>query len=303
MKTIKLPMFAIRGLNTVRRNAPEILTGVGVVGTVGTVVLASKATLKAPEVLDTLRQGISDIKEVREHQANGAELDYSDTDYKRDLTFVYARAAIDFTKLYGPAFILGAASLGCLIGSTRILRGRNIALAAAYKALDTDFGKYRDRVVQTFGEEAEAQLREMKFKETGTTTNEDGEEVKTYEVDSDSVSEYARFFDEGSERWSNAPSQNLMFLRHNEQYFNDILKLRGHVFLNEVYDALGVPRTPAGAVCGWVWDTDSGDGYVDFGVYDRGTGEVSARRRDFVNGYEKSILLDFNVDGVIYDLI
>ena len=303
MKPIKLPIFAIKGLNAVRRNAPEILTGVGVVGTVGTVVLASTATLKAPAVIDTLQQNISDIKEVREHQANGAELDYSDTDYKRDLTIAYTRAAIDFTKLYGPALILGVASLSCLIGSTRILRGRNVALAAAYKALDTDFGKYRDRVVQTFGEEAEAKLREMKFKETGTTTNEDGEEVKTYEVDKDSVSEYARFFDELSSSWSKAPTQNLMFLRHNEQYFNDILKIRGHVFLNEVYDALGIPRTPAGAVCGWVWDNVDGDGYIDFNLYDRGTGELSARRRDFVNGYNKAILLDFNVDGVIYDII
>lgn len=303
MKTIKLPIFAIKGLNAVKRNAPEILTGVGVVGTVGTVILASKATLKAPAVLDTLRQGISDIKEVREHQANGAQIDYSDVDYKRDLTFVYARAAIDFTRLYGPALILGVASVGCLIGSTRILRNRNVALVAAYKALDTDFGKYRDRVVQTFGKEAEEKLREMKFTETGTFTNAEGEEAKTYEVDGNTVSEYARFFDEGSERWSNAPSQNLMFLKHNQQYFNDVLKIRGHVFLNEVYDALGVPRTPAGAVCGWIWDTETGDGYVDFGIYDRGTGEVSARRRDFVNGYEKSILLDFNVDGVIYDLI
>lgn len=303
MKTIKLPMFAIRGINVVKRNAPEILTGVGVVGTVGTVVLASRATLKASDVLDTLNQGISDIKEVREHQAKGAQIEYSDADYKRDLTFVYARAAIDFTRLYGPALILGVASLGCLIGSNRILRNRNIALVAAYKALDTDFGKYRDRVIQTFGEEAEAKLREMKFKETGTFTNEEGEESKTYEVDGTSVSEYARFFDEGSTSWSNSPTQNLLFLKHNQQYFNDILKIRGHVFLNEVYDALGVPRTPAGAVCGWVMDSETGDGYVDFGIYDRGTGEVSARRRDFVNGHEKSILLDFNVDGVIYDLI
>ena len=60
---------------------------------------------------------------------------------------------------------------------------------------------------------------------------------------------------------------------------------------------LGIPRSQAGAVVGWV--LGEGDDYIDFGMFDGN----NMATRDFVNGYERSILLDFNVDGVIYDLI
>ena len=92
-----------------------------------------------------------------------------------------------------------------------------------------------------------------------------------------------------------------MFLRAQQQYANDKLIAQGHLFLNEVYDMLGLPRTKAGAIVGWVYDDNNavGDNFVDFGIYD----VHRETARDFVNGYERSILLDFNVDGVIYDLI
>ena len=91
-----------------------------------------------------------------------------------------------------------------------------------------------------------------------------------------------------------------MFLRKQQEWANELLKSRGHVFLNEVYDMLGIPRTKSGQIVGWVYNSNDeySDNYIDFGVYDGG-----ARSRAFVNGYEKAILLDFNVDGVIYDLI
>lgn len=114
----------------------------------------------------------------------------------------------------------------------------------------------------------------------------------------DSVSQYARFFDEGSPAWSKDSEYNLMFLKQQQQYANDLLKKRGHIFLNEIYDMLGIPRTKAGAVVGWVYDENNpiGDNYVSFGITDE-------RNANFVNGYEKSVLLDFNVDGNIWDKI
>jgi hypothetical protein len=86
-----------------------------------------------------------------------------------------------------------------------------------------------------------------------------------------------------------------MFLQCQQNYFNQQLKARGHVFLNEIYDAIGLERSKAGTIVGWVTD-GNGDGYIDFGMF-----EDASRR--FINGIEPSILLDFNVDGVIYDLI
>jgi hypothetical protein len=134
-------------------------------------------------------------------------------------------------------------------------------------------------------------------------TDENGKKIKskkTIEVtDPNGVSQYARFFDESCVQWSKTPEYNLTFLNCQQNYANDLLHSRGHVFLNEVYDMLGIPRSQAGAVVGWVLGKDNDVGYIDFGIYDGNR----MRARDFVNGYERSILLDFNVDGVIYDLI
>ncbi|MCA1800666.1 MAG: DUF6353 family protein, partial [Actinobacteria bacterium] len=109
---------------------------------------------------------------------------------------------------------------------------------------------------------------------------------------------YARYFDEGSTVWSRERDYNRLRIRAIQNYANDMLKARGHLFLNEVYDELGLPRSRAGAVVGWVM-SKSGDNFVDFGIYN----QENERARAFVNGQEQSILLDFNVDGVIYDLL
>ena len=92
-----------------------------------------------------------------------------------------------------------------------------------------------------------------------------------------------------------------MYLRRQQDYANELLKAKGHLYLNEVYDILGLPRSKAGQIVGWVYDEKNpiGDNYVDFGIYEQNR----AKNRDFVNGYEKTILLDFNVDGNILDLM
>ena len=108
------------------------------------------------------------------------------------------------------------------------------------------------------------------------------------------VSQYARFFDETCPSWSKNSEANLMFLKLQQQFANDMLKARGVLYLNEVYAMLGIPRTKAGQVVGWKYDLEnpSGDNYVDFGIFDE-------KNKSFVNGFERSILLDFNVDGII----
>lgn len=126
-------------------------------------------------------------------------------------------------------------------------------------------------------------------------TKTDLAEEKKSEV---SVSQYARFFDENSPNWSKDVEYNLMFLKQQQDYANSRLKAEGFLYLNDVYDMLGIPRTKAGQLVGWIYNTDNptGDNYVDFGLHT----DMSS---EFVNGYKKTVLLDFNVDGNIWDLI
>lgn len=291
-----------------QKHSPEILVGLGVAGAIASAVMACRATLKVDEVIDEAKDKIETIHESQETGKTPAGLDYSDEDHKKDLTIVYAQTGFKLAKLYAPAIGLGVLSIASILGGHNILRKRNVALAAAYTALDSSFKDYRSRVVERFGKEIDRELKyNLKAKKiTETVTDENGKEKKekkTVEMleDPTNYSQYARFFDDGCENWDKDPEYNLMFLRARQQYANDLLVSRGHLFLNEVYDMLDIPRTKAGQVVGWVYDPENpkGDNYVDFGIYDI----YRQTKRDFVNGYENVILLDFNVDGNIWDLI
>ena len=291
--------------NAVQKHSPEILAGVGVVGVVTSTVMACKATMKLNDILEESKETRDKIREVESNPRY--EEQYSHEDAKKDLTINYTQTAIKVAKLYAPAVILGSASLGCLLASNDILRKRNAALSAAYMTVDKSFKEYRQRVVDKFGEEVEKEIRyNIKAMEVeNVVANEDGSETVVVEeskvMDPNLYSDYAKFFDEFNPNWQNDPEYNLMFLRAQQQYANDLLKAKGRLFLNEVYDMLGLERTKAGQVVGWVYNPENptGDNFVDFGIYDMSRERVRA----FVNGYEPSILLDFNVDGDVWSMM
>lgn len=297
-------MFYRTGLKF-KKYSPEIFVGAGIFGVVTSTVMACKATTKIGTVLAEQKENIEKTKQYVEE--NGFTEKYTEKDYKKDLSIFYGRSGLELTKLYGPSVILGTASIAMIISGHNILRKRNVALAAAYATLDKGFKDYRSRVIERFGKELDKELKynikEKEFEEI-LKDEETGEEKvvkKTVKVANPLGSEYARFFDEFCIGWTKDPEYNLMFLKDKERYANDLLRTRGHLFLNEVYDMIGVPRTKAGNVVGWLYDEVSpiGDNYVDFGLEDINREAT----RDFVNGYERSVLLDFNVDGNILDKI
>lgn len=285
-----------------KKYSPEILVGVGVAGIIGSTIMACKATLKVDDVINDAKENFENIEYALENLNN--EVTYTDKDAQKDKTIVYVQTGVKLAKLYGPSIILGAASVGCILGSHNIMKKRNFAVVAAYKALEERYNNYRRRVVEEFGIDKDRQYKSgiIRTEETVVETDEDGKKKKVKKIvdinDPNYKSIYARFYDDGATSWSKTPEYNLMFLKTQQNYANDLLKARGHIFLNEVYDMIGIPRSSEGSVVGWVLNDDN-DNFVDFGIYDGG----DEGARDFVNGYEASILLDFNVDGVIYDKI
>lgn len=290
----------------VKKYSPEILLGVGIVAGVATLVTACKATTKAGAILEDTKKKVDDIHHVLDNTEEYGD-QYTPEDGKKDLAITYVQTGYRFAKLYAPTVILGVTSLTCILASHNIIHKRNIALAAAYATVDNSFKQYRNRVIDRFGKELDRELKyNIKAQEVEeTVVNEDGTETtvkKTVQtVHPDDISEYARFFDETCTSWDRNAEYNLMFLKRTQDHFNDLLRIRGHVFLNEVYDALGIQRTTAGQIVGWVYDENDphSDNYIDFGIYDL----HNETKRHFVNGYEKSILLDFNVDGNIVNLM
>ena len=296
----------------IKKYSPEILMVAGIVGTVTAAVTACKATLKVKNVMSEKEELQNDIHKCLENP----DVDYTEEDGKKDLTTVYAQTGVKLIKLYAPSVILGGASIASIVMGQKILKKRNIALAAAYTAVDKGFKKYRANVVERFGERVDKELRyNIKAKEVEKKiTDKNGKEKTVKEIQYDiegnpleNISEYARFFDEATSTEHHKDAEyNLMFLRRQQDYANEVLKAKGHLFLNDVYEMLGIPKTKAGQVVGWIYDekNPNGDNYVDFGIYRLSGYEPSdERKRAFVNGYERNILLDFNVDGPIYELI
>lgn len=280
-----------------RKHSPTILFGAGVASMVGSTILACRGTLKLSESLERTKHDLDMAKDVH----GKAPEKYPEKDYRKDVTVIWTKGVIDIAVLYAPSIILGGIGVACLTKSHKILEDRNAALTAAYVAVDKAFQSYREKVIDRYGEETDRELR-YESEEIDIIDEETGKVVSTVMV-TNTDQPYARWFDVENNNWSAPPmtEYNWLFLRNQQNWANDMLKARGHLFLNEVYSMLGLSHTSAGAVVGWVYqrDNENGDNYVDFGCWDQdGNGH-----RFFENGRDGSILLDFNVDGPIWQLI
>lgn len=279
-----------------KKHSPAIMFSAGVVGTVGTVVLACRATLKVEDVLDEADKKRLQIKTM-------VHENYSEKDRTKDNLYLSVQTVAAVTKLYAPAIGLGIVSVGLLTGSHITLSRRNVAITAAYKAVEESFESYRDRIRADVGEEKEREYYrgvttdEIHDTKKGTVTTR-----KFVNPGGGPLSPYSRYFDESNQNWKDVPEYNMLFLRATQQYANQRLNQRGYVLLNDVYDDLGMDRTKEGCVVGWLKkrsDQEDRDGYIDFGVFDSANMD---RFYDFIVG-DEGLWLDFNVDGVIYDKI
>lgn len=298
--------FAGKAEFTIKKNSPEILLGAGIVGFVGTIVLACRATCRADEVLEFHRRKIKDIndaKEIADADPEG-EMSYDIEIYRQDKAIRYLKTTGSLAKLYAPTVAVGTLSLACILTSRNIMQKRYLGVVAAYNGLSAAFEEYRKRVRDEYGEDLDKHFRYGTTYDELPVYDENGKKTKEKEKVEKTETEMVvpnddtcRFFDSSNPNWDKNPTFSMMWLRGQQNILNDILHTRGHVFLNEVYDALGFPHTPQGAVLGWI--DGEGDNCIDFGLYD--PNKESVRR--FVNGVDNVIMLEFNHDGVIWDKI
>lgn len=273
--------------------SPEILIGVGIAGCVIATVAACKATLKVENELDKTQDEIEKAHEI--YETEGEKV------VRKHVTSAYIRGGVRIVRLYAPSAFIGALSIGTIVKGYDILNTRNLTLYALCETMDQAHKAYQNRVISAIGEEAERKLRydvgekDIEYIHVDEEGNEKKKSKKKAEIASDNLdcSPYARYFDEGCINWTKSPTKNLYFLRIIQAQANDMLNANGHLFLNEVYDMLGIPRTEDGQLVGWF----RGGNDVDFGIYNL----YKEANREFVNGYEPTILLDFNVDGLIYN--
>ena len=287
-----------------RKHAPTILLVAGIAGTVVATVGVVNATSEAKDAYAAAKSALLALQpeENAEHEDVVKAVQAQ--------TALVAVVAVDICKMYAPSMLLMLASMLAIIQSRSILNKRNAALLAAYQLTSETYKRYRARIIEEFGDELDTYLHSARRGEDQPKPRiiQDigASKVEPFSVDAGNnilvtTSPYGKFFDESSPQWRTTGDANIFFLTAQQTYANTLLHARGHVFLNEIYDAIGIPRTSAGAIVGWV--DNGGDGVIDFGIYNS-VNDCNTDNADFVNGYDcKRLLLDFNVDGVIYDLI
>lgn len=276
-----------------KKHSPAIMFGVGIAGTVGTVVLACRATLRVEEVLDEADKKRQLINTLQSEN-------YSESDRKKDNVYLTIQTVAHVCKMYAPAIGLGVVSVGLLTGSHVTLTRRNVAMTAAYKAVEESFNNYRDRVREDLGEEKELDYyRGVRAEEVHDTKKGVVDNKKRYiNPGGGPTSPYSYYFGPDNRNWDSRPEYNLLFLRAQQINANNLLISRGHVMLNDVLDSLGMERVKEGFIVGWVKNSTH-DNEVDFGIFDT---QNMDKFYDFVVG-DEGIWLDFNVDGTVYDKI
>lgn len=285
-----------RTVLVLKKNSPHLFFAGGLIGSVASTVLACKATLKLESTMDEIQEDIKAVKLRKEHPSLAVVgREYTERDYIQDLMFVYGRTVKKMAKLYGPAVLLNVASTGALTGSHVQLARRNSALTATAATLAKAYDEYRARVREEIGEDKELELHQALVQ---TQLSIDGKKQNLLVAgDPETWPPFSRVFDETSSQWQKDAELNNVYIKAQEIYHNHLLQARGHVFLNEVYDALGLERSKEGAVVGWVLNKpNEPTSYISFGL----DSPVNAR---FVDHMERNALLDFNVDGIIYDKI
>ena len=289
----------------IKKHSPEILVVAGIGTGIVAAIMACKQTIKANDIIAVARENLQHIENAKELAANN-EVEYTEEDEQADRETIGKQITIGMVKTYALPVGLGILSITCILAGHHILKKRNVALAAAYSALSTDFMNYRKRVVDKYGKDVDLMLKNGLEKkivanqvvdpETGEV-KETKEEVLTY--DGDKLSQYARIFDEvGSTQWTPSADHNRAFLLMEQNYFNERIRTRGYIFLNEVYERLGFRPTKAGSVVGWVYQNADYEG-IDFGIFTAHTQKAA----EFLEGTEPSIILDFNVQGDILSLV
>lgn len=307
----KLTRFVGKSKISLVRNAPTLAIGAGVVGLVGAIYLSGKAAIKTQSIIEDYKKELNDedeayleLKQIeKDHpdrykklvEKHGEVDENSHVMSKIGITLRYAGKVL---KVYGPTIAIAGLSIASIVYGRNAFQKRITSLAAALQVTQATFDRYRKRVAEEHGEEAEVELYKSSVKSHLERMGNQIDSIEdTYDARNNvSRTVFARWYDQNNANWTNKPGENRLFIVATQNYFNDILQRRGYVFLNEVYTHLGFQPVPEGQTMGWIVNEDRPDTVIDFDIFN----SKAEESRAFVNDQTPNVLLDFH--GVSYIL-
>ncbi len=295
------------------QHSPELLIASGIGLALSSVILACVATNKIKQPIERATIKIKDTHAAMNDSYKIQNGLYSVEEGRKELTKTYLKIAGKLLWTYTPAILTFGLSVSCILGSHKIMKGRNIALAAAYTTLENGYKAYRNRVKEKLGEEAEDALYKNITTETKQVQDKNGElkstKVNIPHLDQNS-NPYSALYTCGNRGWERNAVLNYEFLMTQQSYLNRKLQAQGFLFLSDVYDALGFDASMLGAdkirashILGWIYDLkdQSRDNYVSFGLTNPNDITKTNVQKQLESN-EPSFWLEFNCDGDILNL-
>ena len=293
----RLSRFTGKSAVKLSKHSPTLLVVGGTAGLVVTVFVAARAVRKAEPVLAQHKVERETIGAVPKKGTVSSD-DRKATQIA--VLEVYYNTSLGLAKVYAPAIALGTVSVASILYGHKLIHGRHLATLAAYSGLSEQFASYRGRVRQTLGEKAEQDI----FNGAHGAYVEDPDHKGEFKLqpvwnEGDPAPSLRPWFDENNDYFSAEPERNKMWLTGVQTHMNQLFQVKGHLFLNEVKDALNLPRTPDGQILGWVLGAGTGDNFIDFGFLANDDPNTVA----FRNNDTARVQFNFNVDGIVHDLI
>lgn len=290
-----------------RKHSPELLIAGGILSAAASIGFAIYSTTKLNSKLKPYNDKIDSIKKDLKDPNQSIDV----KECKKELAKTYGLAALKVTTLYAPSVLLFSASVGCILGSHKIMRSRNLALTAACATLERSYKAYRDRVKAKLGEEAEEKLYNNIRKEEVEVIDPKTGKVTKKKIDLPHVDEdndWNVMYDCGNNCWGRDAVQNFDWLMQQQAFLTEKLRRRGYLFLYEVYDVLGCTvaqlghkKARASRILGWIYDPSNPNRncYVSFGLTQPGTMIPLPKVAEQISHNQPTFMLTLNPDGDI----
>lgn len=214
---MQIPTFIKQAQGVITQNAPAILTGVGVVGTVGTAYFTARGTFKAAELL-AAQQGLSETP----------------VDTRDKIKLVWT--------LYLPAAGVASATIVAIIYANRINAKRMAALLTAYTAADKAYNEYQEKVKEHLTGPKEQKIRDEIAQDRTNANTPDGSQIHLT-GNGDQL-----FRDEWTGRYFRSSVQAV---KQAENEINASILKHDYASLTELYSQLGLDPVRASDDLGW----------------------------------------------------
>ena len=273
-----------------KKHSPEILMGVGIGGMVAGGVIACRTTYKKTCV----RRLNYDIR-LEEIEEDVRTHDITEETAKEQVKKETRTYRLDLVKYYIVPVTIEVTGIACILASNHIMRKRIAGLTVAFTTVNTAFEKYRENVRERYGEEVDRSILLGERQVTVETEDENGKKKKeTITVADPDISTVGRYFTRKNDNWSDSEAFLNNFFSMQACYLTDLLRARGFVLLNDIYDCLGFDKdTEAGIVVGKVYNRDSDDNRIEITWH-------KTKLPDEFGNFEDAWYLDFPGLEIIY---